>query len=77
MCSSDLLVASGMGVALVPRIMTEGRRLAPVRAVLLDETDLRWRAALVWRKCAKLSPPARAWLALTRETFPQEGVGRE
>ena len=70
------LVASGMGVALVPRIMTEGRRLPPVRAVLLDETDLRWRAALVWRKGAKLSPPARAWLALTRETFPQEGVGR-
>ena len=64
------LVASGLGVALLPRILTEGRPLAPLGAVLLDETDLRWRAALVWRKGAHLSPAARAWLALTREKFP-------
>lgn len=69
------LVAAGLGVALVPRIMTEGRRLAPVRAVLVDEPDVRWRAALVWRKGAKLSPPARAWLALIRETFAASGQG--
>lgn len=64
------LVAAGLGVALLPRILTEGRQLAPLRALLLDETDLRWRAALVWRKGARLSPAARAWLALTREAFP-------
>lgn len=64
------LVAAGLGVALLPRILTEGRQLAPLRAVLLDETDLRWRAALVWRKGARLSPAARAWLALAREAFP-------
>lgn len=63
------LVAAGMGVALVPRIMTEGRSLSPVRAVLVDEADLRWRAALVWRHGARLSPAARAWLDLTREAF--------
>ena len=63
------LVAAGLGVALLPRIMTEDRPLEPVRAVLLDEPDLRWRAALVWRRGARLSPPARAWLGLTREAF--------
>lgn len=64
------LVAAGLGVALLPRILTEGRPLSPLDAVLLDETDLRWRAALVWRKGARLSPAARAWLALAREKFP-------
>ena len=61
------LVAAGLGVALLPRILTEGRPLAPLRTALVDETDLRWRAALVWRKGARLSPAARAWLALSRE----------
>lgn len=65
------LVAAGLGVALLPRILTEGRDLSPLGAVLLDETDLRWRAALSWRKGARLSPAARAWLALAREAFPQ------
>lgn len=64
------LVASGLGVALLPRILTEGRDLSPLHVALLDETDLRWRAALVWRKGARLSPAARAWLALARERLP-------
>ena len=61
------LVAAGLGVALLPRLLTEGRNLAPLGVVLVDETDLRWRAALSWRKGARLSPAARAWLALARE----------
>jgi DNA-binding transcriptional LysR family regulator len=64
------LVAAGLGVALLPRILTDGRPIGPLSAVLVDETDLRWRAGLVWRKGARLSPAARAWLALTRERFP-------
>ncbi len=64
------LVAAGLGVALLPRILTDGRNLDPLGAVLVDETDLRWRAALLWRKGARLSPAARAWLALARERFP-------
>lgn len=67
------LVAAGLGVALLPRILTEGRDLSPLGVVLLDETDLRWRAALLWRKGARLSPAARAWLALAREKLPQGG----
>ncbi len=64
------LVASGLGAALLPRLLTEGRNLSPLGVALLAETDLRWRAALVWRKEARLSPAARAWLALTRERLP-------
>ncbi|WP_300162701.1 LysR family transcriptional regulator [Solidesulfovibrio sp.] len=64
------LVASGLGVALLPRILTEGRDLSPLHVLLLDETDLRWRAALVWRRGARLSPAAKAWLSLARERLP-------
>jgi len=64
------LVAAGLGVALLPRILTEGRPLDPLGAGLLDEEGLRWRAALLWRKGARLSPAARAWLALARERLP-------
>lgn len=70
------LVAAGLGVALLPRILTDGRQLAPLGAVLLDEVDLRWQAALLWRKGARLSPAARAWLSLAREKFPEELVKR-
>jgi DNA-binding transcriptional LysR family regulator len=61
------LVAAGLGVALLPRLNTEQRVHAPIHAALLAETDLRWRAALVWRREASLSPAAQAWLALARE----------
>lgn len=64
------LVAAGLGVALLPRLLTEGRNLEPLRTALVDEADLRWRAALSWRKGARLSPAARAWLALAREKLP-------
>ncbi|MDD3311233.1 LysR family transcriptional regulator [Pseudodesulfovibrio sp.] len=64
------LAAAGLGVPLLPHVMVEGRRFAPLRAIRIDEPDLRWRAALIWRREARLSPAARAWLALTRERFP-------
>ncbi|EPR43734.1 transcriptional regulator, LysR family [Desulfovibrio sp. X2] len=67
------LVAAGLGVALMPRVMTERQGALPVRAVLLDEADLRWCAVIVWRRGAHLSPPARAWLALAAAHF---GTGR-
>lgn len=61
------LVASGLGVALLPRLNTEQRVHSPIHAALLDEKDLRWHAALIWRREATLSPAALAWRALTRE----------
>ena len=64
------LASAGLGGPLLPRVMVEGRRFTSLRGVLVDEPDLRWKAALVWRRGARLSPAARAWLALTRERFP-------
>ncbi len=61
------LVAAGLGVALLPRLNAEQRVQSPIHAALLDEKDLRWHAALVWRREATLSPAAQAWRALTRE----------
>lgn len=68
------LVAAGLGVALLPRLVTENRVLSPLHAALLDEEDLRWRAALVWRRGATLSPAARAWLALASERREADGA---
>jgi DNA-binding transcriptional LysR family regulator len=70
------LVAAGLGVALLPRLTVEQRVHSPVHAALLDETDLRWRAALVWRRGALLSPAARAWLALAAEKKPPKTEDR-
>ncbi|WP_419784879.1 LysR family transcriptional regulator [Pseudodesulfovibrio sp.] len=64
------LASAGMGVPLLPHVMVEGRQIAPLKAVRIDEHDLRWPAALIWRKDARLSPAARAWLALTSQRFP-------
>ncbi|MCR6631526.1 MAG: LysR family transcriptional regulator [Magnetospirillum sp.] len=61
------LVAAGLGVALLPRFTVDQRVHAPVHMALLDEDDLRWRAAVIWRRGATLSPAARAWLALVGE----------
>ena len=61
------LVAAGLGVALLPRLTALRRLPSAVHAALLDEQDLRWRAALVWRRGAVLSPAALAWLALVAE----------
>lgn len=61
------LVAAGLGVALLPRFTIDQRVHTPVHMALLDENDLRWRAALIWRQGATLSPAARSWLTLMGE----------
>lgn len=61
-----VLVATGLGIALLPRIVVEGRAL-PVHVALLDETDVRWRLSLIWRHGTVLAPAAQAWLELVRE----------
>ena len=42
----------------------ERRELPNIRIALLDEEELRWRAAFVWRRGAILSSAAQAWLRL-------------
>ena len=66
------LVAAGLGVALLPRLILGNRVRPPITCALLDEEDLRWKAALAWRRGAQLSPAARAWLDLAREVLRPE-----
>lgn len=68
------LVAAGLGVALLPQLTADQWVRAPVRMALLDEEDLRWRAALIWRDGATLSPAAKAWLALVQERSALPGA---
>jgi len=67
------LVTAGLGIALLPRLMAEQRRKPGVDFVLLDEPDMLWHMALLWRKGAYLSHAAQAWLALSREAHPAPG----
>lgn len=61
------LVAAGLGVAFLPRMIAAQRAHPGVRQVLLDEPDTEWDMAMAWRRGAYLSGAARAWLALLRE----------
>lgn len=58
------LVAAGLGVALLPRLVVAARAPLSVPTVLVDETDLRWQPGFIWRRGAVLSPAANHWLAL-------------
>ncbi|MGC1304452.1 MAG: LysR family transcriptional regulator [Caulobacteraceae bacterium] len=62
------LVAAGLGVAFLPRMIVEERRRPGVGAVLLAEAQADWRLAMIWRRGGYLSHAAKAWLALARET---------
>lgn len=61
------LVAAGLGVAFLPRMIASQRATPAVRQVLLDEPGTEWNMAMVWRRSAYLSEAAKAWLALVRE----------
>ncbi|MDQ0509603.1 LysR family transcriptional regulator [Ancylobacter amanitiformis] len=61
------LVAAGLGVAFLPRLIAAQRPDPAVRQVLLDEPGTEWIMAMCWRRGAFLSEAAKAWLALVRE----------
>lgn len=67
------LVAAGLGVAFLPRMIAEQRAHEGVARVLLDEPGTEWSMALVWRRGGYLSDAARAWLALVREHYVAQG----
>jgi len=58
------LAAAGVGAAFLPRLLVESHSRRGVVSLALDEPDVDWRLALVWRKGAYLSDAARAWQAL-------------
>ncbi|MDB5947114.1 MAG: ywbI [Ramlibacter sp.] len=57
------LVAEGVGIAFLPRVLFEKRPHRMVRSVLLEEPKCHWRISLAWRNGGYLSHAARAWLA--------------
>lgn len=61
------LVAAGLGIAMFPRLMVTHQLRQDLKAVLLDEKDLRWKLALIWRTGVPLSPPAQRWLKIVDE----------
>ena len=72
------LVALGVGIAFLPRMLLERRHHPSIRYALLDEPQTEWRIALAWRRGGYLSHAAREWLALTREvhaTEPESDIG--
>ncbi|MCW2317162.1 DNA-binding transcriptional regulator, LysR family [Rhodoblastus acidophilus] len=58
------LAAADVGAAFLPRLLVESHARRGVASLALDEPDVDWRLALVWRKGAYLSDAARAWQAL-------------
>ena len=58
------LVAAGLGVALLPRMIANARLRADVVIVPLDEPELDWKMVLAWRRGGYLSAAAQAWLRL-------------
>jgi len=56
------LVAAGVGVAFLPRMIARLHARAGVAQVPLVAPGLEWRMALAWRRDAYLSHAARAWL---------------
>jgi DNA-binding transcriptional LysR family regulator len=66
------LAALGLGVAILPRITAERLHYPSVCRILLDEPGVKWQAVMIWRRGAHLSHSARAWLAIWRETYPDQ-----
>jgi DNA-binding transcriptional LysR family regulator len=60
------LVAAGVGIAFLPRVIAEKHSHPSVRRALLDDPKSKWRIALAWRRGGYLSHAAQAWLAHTR-----------
>ncbi|KTC39104.1 LysR family transcriptional regulator [Pseudomonas poae] len=61
------LVAAGLGVAFLPRMLARKHQHAGIALVHLDEPLTDWHIALAWRTSAHLPPAARAWLDLAEE----------
>ncbi|RDS90915.1 LysR family transcriptional regulator [Pseudomonas fluorescens] len=61
------LVAAGLGVAFLPRMLAHKHQHADIALIPLDEPHTDWHIALAWRASAHLPPAVRAWLDLAKE----------
>ncbi|MCH4540008.1 MULTISPECIES: LysR family transcriptional regulator [Brucella/Ochrobactrum group] len=60
------LVAAGMGIGFLPKMIAEQRYHPGVRIHGIKGANVNWHLALIWRKGAFLSHAARAWLELSK-----------
>ncbi len=69
------LVAEDIGVGFLPRVLARNRLHPMVVALPMDDFESQWTYALAWSRTARLSPTARAWIAVARavHTFPDLG----
>lgn len=61
------LVAAGVGIAFLPRVLAHRHRHRAVRSVVLNDPACQWSIAFCWRRGAHLSAATQAWLAHARE----------
>ena len=52
---------------MLPRVVAKDLERPGLVRVLLNQPDLRWDIAFIWREGAYLSRAAQAWLELLRE----------
>lgn len=58
------LVAVGLGVAFLPRMIARQRKHPGVKRIPLGDAAMEWRMALLWRRTSHLSFAAQAWVDL-------------
>ena len=61
-----VLVAAGLGVGFMPRMIAQQRAHPGVKAIPLTNPSMVWHMALVWRRGGYLSHAAKAWLEVAR-----------
>jgi DNA-binding transcriptional LysR family regulator len=64
------MVASNIGLALLPVTVCRLLDRKQVRSVRLSDPVIPWHAALVWRREGQKSPATRAWLELAARRLP-------
>lgn len=72
-CSSQVdfiveLVAANVGVAILPEMIAEQFSNRGVTALTIDDPQMEWHMALIWRRGGYLSSAARAWKAMICES---------
>jgi len=58
------MVAAGLGIAFLPHVILKSRDYRSVRAVKIEDENMWWRLALIWRRGHVLSPASRRWLEM-------------
>ncbi len=60
------LVAAGLGIAFLPRMIAELRAQHGLRVVPVTDAGMDWQMALAWRRGGYLPQAAKAWLELAK-----------